>query len=282
MYVKPTAPRNIGGVLDDSIRLYREGFAKVWPLALAAQALLVVPTLLFRIKMLGSGVPNPQAALAMYMTFAFWLPYAAAFIASISFYNAITLQLSGVFNGQILPAGQSLRGGLRLMPRVISMFLFFFLCWAAAALLFYFAFKGSALIRAILSIVAFPLAVYLLGRVYLVNVALVADDLPVFKSVETSWALTRGNWWRGATIYTVIIVIVMVLYFVVGLCTGLVVAALGPKNIAGIGLTELFSLVGGTLLFPLITATMLGIYNDFKLRNEGTDLADRVNALASR
>ena len=33
MYVKPTTPRSIGGILDDAIKLYRDAFAKSWPLA---------------------------------------------------------------------------------------------------------------------------------------------------------------------------------------------------------------------------------------------------------
>ncbi len=289
MYTKPTAPRSIGGVLDDSIRLYREGFAKAWPLALGAQAIVAVPAVYFRLKLLGSGMPStPQAMLAVYASPSLWVPYFLAVIASLGFYNAITLQLSAQFHGQVVAAGDAVSAGFRLLPRVILLFLCFGLaCGIAviAGMLIFSAIAGSAVARAILSILAMLaicLAFYVFGRVYLTNVALVVEDLAVFKSVSTSWALTRGNWWRGATIYSVIILIVMVFYFVIGLCTGLVTVALGPKSLSGITLTELFALVGGSLVLPLITATLLGIYNDFKLRNEGADLADRVNALAPR
>ena len=34
MYTRPTAPRAIGGVIDDAIRLYRASFRSCWPIAL--------------------------------------------------------------------------------------------------------------------------------------------------------------------------------------------------------------------------------------------------------
>src|ERR1700676_5577504 len=36
MYVQPTAPRDIGGVIDDAIKLYRASFRTCWPIALIA------------------------------------------------------------------------------------------------------------------------------------------------------------------------------------------------------------------------------------------------------
>src|SRR6185312_2273186 len=39
MYTRPTAPRSIGGVLDDAIRLYRAAFSRCWVLALGGGVL---------------------------------------------------------------------------------------------------------------------------------------------------------------------------------------------------------------------------------------------------
>ena len=282
MFVKPTAPRSIGGVLDDSIRLYRQGFAKTWMLALGAQVLVGVPMLLARLKIAGTGMSNPQALLAIYLSPGIWLPYLAGAIASIGFYNAIVLQLSRLFQGEVLPVGRSLTSGYRLLPRVILLFLAFALCWTIIGVLFAIGFNAAIAVRVVLSIVALPLALYLLGRVYLAHVALIADDLGVFKAVETSWTLTRGHWWRGLTIYSVIAVIAIVFYLLIGFVAGLIAAALGPNSLAGVGLTELVSVLGAAVVFPLITASVLTIYYDFQLRSEGADLASRVNALAPR
>jgi hypothetical protein len=280
VYVKPSAPRNIGGVLDDSIRLYREGFKKTWPLALAAQLLIGVPTLLVRLKIAGSGMTNPQALLATYMSPGIWLPYLAGAIASIGFYNAIILQLSRLYQGEVLPPGRALADGYRLLPRVILLSLAFALCAIIIGVFFAVAFKASIGVRVVLSIVALPIAVYLMGRVYLTHVALIADDMGVFKSVETSWTLTRGRWWRGVTIYSVVALIAIVFYVVIGFVAGLITVAFGPSSAAGVGLTELVSVLGASVVFPLITAAVLSIYYDFQVRSEGSDLATRVNALA--
>ena len=282
MYVKPSAPRNIGGVLDDSIRLYREGFAKAWILALCAQLLVAVPMLFVRLRLAGSGTPNPQAVLALYASPAFWLPYIVGAIASIGFFNAIVLQFAGLFESEVLPAGQALARGFRLVPRVILLFLAFAFFGVIIALVSLVVFKAPFAVGAVLGVAALTAVLYLLGRVYLANVALVVEDFGVFKSLETSWTLTRGHWWRGATIYSVIVLIAVVFYFVIGFVTGLITVALGPTSAASTILTELVSVLGTSVVVPLIPASLLCIYDDFKLRTEGADLASRVNALAPR
>ena len=39
MYVQPSAPRDIGGVIDDAIKLYRASFRTCWPIALIASVI---------------------------------------------------------------------------------------------------------------------------------------------------------------------------------------------------------------------------------------------------
>ncbi len=43
MYVRASAPRTIGGVLDDAISLYRNSYASVWPFTLAAAVVVAMP-----------------------------------------------------------------------------------------------------------------------------------------------------------------------------------------------------------------------------------------------
>ena len=40
MYARPTAPLPIGGVVDDAIKLYRESFARCWPIALIGSLIM--------------------------------------------------------------------------------------------------------------------------------------------------------------------------------------------------------------------------------------------------
>ena len=283
MFTKPTAPRSIGGVLDDSIRLYREGFAKSWILALGAQLLVALPMLYIRLKLVETGTANPQALLAIYQSPAFWLPYLAGAIASIGFYNAIVLQLTGVFQGEVMPTGQYVARGFRLLPCVLLLALVMVLVAAIFGMIFVLpGIYASVAVRAVLAVAAGVLGIYLFGRIYLANLALVADGSGVFDSLRISWSLTRGHWWRGATIYTVIVLIALVFYFILGFVAGLIAVALGPTGAAAAGLTQLVSVLGTSVLAPLIPAALLCIYFDFKMRNEGADLAGRVNALAPR
>ena len=65
MYVKPTTPRSIGGIVDDGIRLYRGAFSQCLPLALIGQICLFIPGIIIQYKFRGVlGVGNPQAVLA--------------------------------------------------------------------------------------------------------------------------------------------------------------------------------------------------------------------------
>jgi hypothetical protein len=289
VFTKPTAPRGIGGTLDDSIRLFRTGFAKSWPLALGAQLLVGIPTFYFRVK-LGAAGQNPQQLLAMYLSASFWLPYLVCGIAAIGLYNAVTLQLSSEFQGTPESTRESMVRGYRLLGRVLLMFLVFGVFWAAIALvaaiagglIFATGAQISPLLRVAIILLLTPVVVYLMGRLFLTNVALLADDLRVFASVRTSWNLTNGNWWRGATVYGVMLLIAIVFYVIIGSVAGVITYSFGAASVAGAGLTELVSLVGATLILPLISATLVAIYYDFKLRIEGADLAGRVNALPPR
>jgi hypothetical protein len=280
VYLKPTAPRSIGGVLDDSIRLYRAGIAKVWPLALGAQLLVAVPTLYSSLNA-RNAVPTGQALLSMYGSPSFWLPYLVCAIATIGFYNAITLQLAAAYRGESASGSQALAAGYRLLPRVLQMYLVLIVVGIAFGIVVAIAMQAPALIRLVLGIAAIPLLIYLLGRVYLAHVALIVDDLGVFKSIQSSWTLTRGHWWRGATIYTVVLLIALVFYLIIMFVVGLITVGFGPASALGIGLTQLVSVLGTSIVLPLVSASLIAIFLDFKLRSEGTDLADRVNALAT-
>jgi hypothetical protein len=282
VYAKPTAPRSIGGVLDDSIRLYREGFGQSWPLALAAQLLVAVPMLYFRLTLVGAGTPSPQAMLALYRSPIFLATYVVGTVASIGFYNAIVLRLAAVFQGDAPPAGESLAAGFRLIPRVLLLFLLFAVVGGLVGGTFFliFVYKGSLVAKIIAVSVGPTVVIYVIGRIFLANLVLVVERSGVFDSLRIGWVLTRGHWWRTATIYTVIVLIGLAFYFVIGLVAAAIIAIMGPVSAGSAALTELVSAIGTSALVPLFSATLLCIYYDLKLRKEGADLSARVSALA--
>jgi hypothetical protein len=301
VYVKPTAPRSIGGVLDDGLRLWRQSLPKTWQLALLAQLFIAIPLVLFRLQMRNVPiVPTPNALSAMnaanaqlMMVFfkspAFIVGYLVVVLVTMAFYNAIVLRISAVSTNSELPVGRSLASGLQLIPRELLLLLIGFLaavCISLAVGLIVGVLtviggqKGLAPV--LISIVALLVIGFLMVRLFLTLIALVVDDTHAFESLKVSWALTRGNFWRCTAIVTVLVVIGVVLSLVIGLLNGLMAVTLGVNSVSGTIVSQLFSVLGNAVLGPLYPAVSLAIYCDLKLRKKGGDLAGRVNALAAQ
>jgi hypothetical protein len=287
VYVKSTAPRSIGGILDDGIRLYRDAFANSWPLALCAQLVLAVPALIIQYQFRGAlAAGSPQAVLLIFKSPVVWLPYLVGIIILLGFYNALIVQLDGIATTKIVSRGRSLAVGFRLLPRTILLVIVMF-----AALIVGGVVVGvlagvlgalhATIMVGILVVALAGIAIYVWGRAFLANIALVVEDAEVFKSLRISWDLIKNNWWRTATVYTMALILVIALSLVVAFVNGALAGAT-LRTPFGIGtvISQLVSLVGGAVLMSFIPAILLATYYDLKLRKEGADLASRVNALA--
>jgi len=293
VYTKPSAPRSIGGVVDDGLKLYGSAFAKSWPLALLAQVLVAVPALIIQAQFGGQRFTagNPQAALAILKSPSVWLSYLVMMMVFLGFYNALIALLDGVAIGKTESLGRSFGAGFRLLPRTILLFVVMSLALGAvgiAGVLFVTMMTrgigaASPIVMGIISVVFAALLVYVWGRLFLSNVALVVEDAGVFKSLGISWGLIKNHWWRTATVYTIALIIAMVFYMVIAFVnTALVGVSLQKSFGIATIIAQLVSVVGGTVLMSLIPAVLLAMYHDLKLRSEGADLAGRVNSLASR
>jgi len=288
VYTKPTAPRSIGGILDDGIKLYRDAFANSWPLALCAQLVLSIPAFIMQYEFHGVLVTggNQQAVLSIFRSPAVWLPYLVGVIVFFGFYNALILQLDGIATTKVMSRGSSVAAGFRLLPRTILLFIVMFI-----------ALMGAGVVVGVLAgilgglhlsvmvgvlVVAFAaIAIYVWGRAFLSNIALIIEDAGVFKSLGISWSLIKDHWWRTATIYTIALILVMVFYVIVSLVNGALAGAVlsSPFGIGAL-VSHVVSIVGGTVLMSFVPAVLLATYHDLKLRKEGADLASRVDAVA--
>jgi hypothetical protein len=300
VYTKPAAPRSIGGVLDDAIKLYRDAFAKSWPLALIGQVVIAAPLLVIRLQLAAvpgvGGNPmavatNPAAAaayMAIYKSPAIWLSYLAVLVATFGLYNALIVQIDGFATAKPRSVGESITAGVRLLPCALLLYLVMIVgltlsmvCVGIVAGILG-AMHLGAIVRGLL-VAAYAVAlIYVFGRLFLAYVALIVERAAVFKSFGISWALIKNHWWRTATVYTVAIVIVFVFYLLIGALNALVFAMLHSTSGAATLVSQLFSIAVGTVLVPFFPAVLLAIYYDLKLRRDGADLADRVNALSSR
>ncbi len=300
MYTKPAAPRSIGGVLDDAIKLYRDAFAKSWPLALIGEALIAAPLLVIRLQLAAvpgvGGNPmavatNPAAAaayMAIYKSPAIWLSYLAVMVLTFGLYNALIVQIDGFATAKPRTVNESIAAGVRLLPCALLLYLVLIvglvlsMVCVGVVVGILGAAHAAVFLRGVL-VVAFAVAlIYVLGRLFLAYVALIVERDGVFKSFGISWALIKNHWWRTATVYTVAIVIVYVFYLLIGALNALAFAMLHSTSGAATLVSQLLTTAVGTVLVPFFPAVLLAIYYDLKLRRDGADLADRVNALSSR
>jgi hypothetical protein len=288
VYEKPTGPRGIGGILDDGIKLYRDAFANSWPLALCAQLLLAIPSVIVQYEFHGVLVSggNPQAVLSVFRSPVVWLPYLGGAIVFFGFYNALIVQLDGIATTKVVSRGRSLAVGFRLLPRTILLFVvMFFALMAVGVLVGVLAGILGGLhlliIEGVLVVTFAVIIIYIWGRAFLANIALIIEDAKVFKSLGISWVLIKNHWWRTATVYTIALILAMAFYVIVAMVNGALAGATA-RSPFGIGsvISHLVSIVGGAVLMSFIPAVLLATYHDLKLRKEGADLASRVNALA--
>jgi hypothetical protein len=123
---------------------------------------------------------------------------------------------------------------------------------------------------------------YLGVRVFLGYIALVADDKTALESMQLSWNLTRGNWWRTTAIVTVVFIIAIVLSAAMYLLAGVFAAIWGLTSLPTVVAVQVISVLLYALLGSLYPAVLYAAFQDLKLRKEGSDLVGRVNALASQ
>jgi hypothetical protein len=118
-------------------------------------------------------------------------------------------------------------------------------------------------------------------RIFLGYVALVVDDKSAFQSLQLSWNLTSGNWWRTTAIFTVVVIIALVFSVAMYVIGGVFVATWGMLSIVTVVAVQILSVLVYALLGSLYPAVLYAAYQDLKLRREGSDLEGRVNALAT-
>jgi len=301
VYTRPNAPRSIGGVLDDGLKLWLESLSKTWPLALIAQLLYAIPLIMLRIQLkdlpivpssnalTAANAANAQLFLAIFKSPVLILTYLVTILIAVACYTAIVTRIEGVSTNSAPSLRDSLAAGFRLLPRVLLQLLVFILAGIvigiAVAILGGIAVAGfggakSSLLPIVSVVLMFVLLFFILGRIFLSFIALVVENAGAIASIKLSWTLTRGNWWRCSTILVVLVIIGIVFSLVIAFANGVTVVSLGATSVMATVLTQLVGAVANAFLGSLYPAVLISIFHDLKLRKQGVDLAGRVNALA--
>jgi hypothetical protein len=266
MSLMPTAPRSIGGVLDDAIRLYRKTLMPCFPLLLIGVVITTAPAVWLTIVMQPlAAAGDPDAVFAVLKSPTVWLVYLAIILAFTVIYGALIQQIDAMAHGQRLSVGEAFAQGLMRLPTLF----------------------GVTILLGLMIVVGLFLliipGIWLWGVFQLAFVAAVVERTGIFESFGVSRRLISGNWWRANVIIFVAFVILFVVMMVIGMIAGVVMVTTGGAEATlSTGAQVIQQIISGVLnLFWLsfYPCVLLSVYYDLKLRKEGADLVDRVGAL---
>lgn len=274
MYSLPTEPGSIGHTLDAGFKLYAESFKRVLGLTVLSVAALAVPIVLLTFALAGftAADKNPEVGIIALLT----VGTIVAMGPYMGFYLAVVCRIGSIAYGQDLSFGASVSMGMwRLFPVFVASLLYFL---------------GIILGYILLIIPGMILSLSL--AFYAMCIVLEGDG--IIESLKHSHRLVWGNWWRTATIATVVIVIYYIFSLAIQIPFIVIEHLLSTPEPAAEGAADvmqsLSTLGGGALsmvgnflsmvvTFPLMVAVFVVIFHDLKLRSEGQDLEARVEAL---
>ena len=185
-------------------------------------------------------------------------------VSGAALYGALIALQGAVMRGdESFTLGQAIGLGVRRLPRMLG-----------ASILFMLAVAGGFILLVIPGI-------YLMGKLQLWMPAMFLDDAGALESLRISSQLTRNRWWRATTILAVGFIIIYVFSLAFGIAGGVIAGVSHSSPMTRIVINQLFSAAANVVTLPLFLAIILTMYNDFKLRSEGSDLAARLGALGN-
>lgn len=269
--IRPSQPQGIGGVLDTAFQLYKASLGAVWPISLLL-ALAGMPPTLYRM-IGGQSVPEIDsvgASVGFNLGFNPADPVGSVVgllsaILTMWTMSALYLKQRAVGTGEQFGIGAALQAALkRLGPLFVASILFLL----------------AVLIGLLLLVVP---GLILMVSLMMYMPLLLFENKGALDSLTGSHKLVWGNWWRSSAILAVALILVMVIFVAVIVVVAVAAPFLGlaMEDVTMVTLiTELvFNAAFNVFLMPFITAVMIALYWDLKLRKEGGDLAARVNAL---
>ncbi len=268
MYSLPTEPSSIGRTLDSGIKLFLSSFKSVIALSILASFIMLVPQIAITIASdPESNIIDPVSGIGPVLIISFVLVYLVLIFLYIPIWAAICSKIWAHANQEESIFKQAFWRGVRLIPRFILMGICYML-----------AIMGGFILLIIPGI-------YLMLSLSMSYYLIIVDDLKGIESLKTSHQLIKGHWWRTAVIVSIPIFIIMALYVVVGFVVGIYMGVSGSVNSPDAidpmlnHMINLASSVISAVITPLILSIVLVILHDLKLRNQGTDLMQKLEAM---
>lgn len=269
----PPRPLSIGETIDLAFRIFRATVVTCLLFAALAVIASELPTIykLVNHRMLVRLTSERDPI--------FWVLYVAGTLVALVLWSAILLRQYAVVSGRVPDAGGEVATALRRLPALLLMGILtglaVMVCFILAAPFSGLGMVGLGLVYLLLSVPATYVAV----KLSVAWPALLLTGRGPVASLEHSWRLVSGSWWRLTAIYTVGLILLFVLYLLAGVLV-LVVAI--PFAHGDLAVTTAISAVVMVFLIalgtPFYTALLLAVFGDLSVRREGVDLAQRIAA----
>jgi hypothetical protein len=260
MYQLATAPRGIGQVLDAVFRLTRLAFTRMLPFAVLAGLLSAVPFVYF---ITSGALDNPATLAAFELSPAYWITTLLMVPLNFLVYGAGITRIESIAQGADVGFGAAVS---RTLPRILPI--------VVASILYVLAVCVGLVLLLVPGLI---LAVSL----YMFLPAILLDGKGPAESIGYSHKLVWGNWWRVATISTVALIIMYLLFLIAGLLLG-VFAGFGNADLATMFLIQMgATVVASLLVMPYFMALYVEVFRELKMRKLGGDLAARIETVGA-
>ncbi len=249
MYEKPGAPRPVGGVIDDAIKLYRESFRRCAPIGVLGAMVSTAFDLMVIELAHREGLPltSLESLVRVYQEPPIMALNFLQIVLLLALFGALIVTQNAVSNGEPGPSAmQALGVGFARLGR----------CVIAAVVSTVLIVAGCLLIVP---------GVYLSGILSLWPIAMYVDDAGAIQSLDASRKLIRGNWWHASTVLAVAILIALAFSMFAGFVAGVIQLVAGA-DAAGQTLVQLIGAAANVFLLPMLPAGMIALTNDLKQR----------------
>ncbi len=264
-------PQSIGKILDDGFKFYLRNLLKILPLSFLAVVTPAVVLIIFigldTYLNLSSGQLDPATTDFGALMASLGIGVVIAMVLAVVFYTAMFYKLAEEAKDHPIGIGASLGLGAKAaIPLLISGILY------------------SIAVTLGFVLLVIP-GIILMVSLVLYIPAYTMDNAGIVGSLKKSHNLVWGNWWRTLTVLSVPMIILMVIFGGIGILSAVLI---GLSVTQGEGdfmqyqiALEVAQYIANTLLAPLFPALMIILYNDLKLRKEGTDLDAKIAGSAS-
>ncbi|MEO0423297.1 MAG: hypothetical protein AAF184_13220 [Pseudomonadota bacterium] len=253
-------PLSIGGILDGGFTLFRRGFLKVLPAAAAAALPYALTLALVNARTVGlESETDPAVIEQALMEMAALFPL--MFLFMVIMLGVVIHRQMSVARGEPTSLVKDVLVALkRTVPMLLLMFLYMVLVTLGMVALFI-----PGLILAI-SMSLFFYVPYAEER---------GSWGALWRSHSLVWG---GNWWRTASVLTLITVILTAvsIIFYIGLGAVAAVSTISGATTLTTGADFALNWIMLSLITPMYAAMALVLYNDLLVRKEGSDLDQQL------